>query len=187
MDESLNAYLAKLEKYLKPLSVSERNDIIMEIKSEMMELSSNGISPGETIERLGDPKQLAKGYLGEAILNCKTFGLKRFGLCFAFYGLSGIGWAILFPVMIVISISFMLSGVISPVAGLAKFIGHLAGYDMPFISFQIASYTLDPIASLPVSILFGVIFFLIGFLILKATTWLIKALNRSGKRLKNAD
>ncbi len=40
----LNDYLEKIEKYLKPLPVSERVDIVKEIKSEMLELQGNGKS-----------------------------------------------------------------------------------------------------------------------------------------------
>ena len=38
MEKVLNDYLEKIEKYLKPLPVSERVDIVKEIKSEMLEL-----------------------------------------------------------------------------------------------------------------------------------------------------
>lgn len=55
MDRALNEYLEKIEKYLKPLVVSERVDIVKEIKSEMLELQGNGVSSEKIIERLGDP------------------------------------------------------------------------------------------------------------------------------------
>lgn len=35
LEKSLNEYLEKIEKYLKPLIVSERVDIVKEIKSEI--------------------------------------------------------------------------------------------------------------------------------------------------------
>lgn len=41
MEKLLNYYLEKIEKYLKPLLVSERVDIVEEIKSEMLELQEN--------------------------------------------------------------------------------------------------------------------------------------------------
>lgn len=41
MEKLLNHYLEKIEKYLKPLPVSERVDIVEEIKSEMLELQEN--------------------------------------------------------------------------------------------------------------------------------------------------
>ena len=44
LEKSLNEYLEKIEKYLKPLIVSERVDIVKEIKSEMLELQASGTS-----------------------------------------------------------------------------------------------------------------------------------------------
>lgn len=38
MDKSLNQYLDKVDRYLRPMSAADRADIINEIKSEMAEL-----------------------------------------------------------------------------------------------------------------------------------------------------
>ena len=42
MEKNLNDYLEKIEKYLKPLPISERVDIVKEIKSEILELQGEG-------------------------------------------------------------------------------------------------------------------------------------------------
>ena len=44
MEKILNDYLEKIERYLKPLPISERVDIVKEIQSEIFELQSNGKS-----------------------------------------------------------------------------------------------------------------------------------------------
>ena len=62
MDKTLNDYLTRIEKYLKPMTVSERVDIVKEIKSEMLELQNEGKTPQEILERLGDAKELARAY-----------------------------------------------------------------------------------------------------------------------------
>lgn len=67
MEKNLNDYLEKVEKYLKPLPVSERVDIVKEIKSEILELQGGGKTAEEILERLGNPKELAKAYLGDWI------------------------------------------------------------------------------------------------------------------------
>lgn len=46
MEKLLNDYLARVERYLKPLSASDRVDIVKEIKSEMLELLGGGSGPG---------------------------------------------------------------------------------------------------------------------------------------------
>ena len=67
MEQTLEKYLEQIEKYLRPMAVSERIDVIREIKSEMQELQSSGLSAQEILERLGAPKALARAYLGESI------------------------------------------------------------------------------------------------------------------------
>ena len=49
MEKILNDYLEKIEKYLKPLPLSERVDIVKEIKSEILELQANGKTAEEII------------------------------------------------------------------------------------------------------------------------------------------
>ena len=56
MEKLLNDYLARVERYLKPLSASDRVDIVKEIKSEMLELLGAGVAPEQIVERLGDAK-----------------------------------------------------------------------------------------------------------------------------------
>ena len=77
LEKSLNEYLEKIEKYLKPLIVSERVDIVKEIKSEMLELQASGTSTEQIIERLGNPKELARAYLGEAVAKNNGFNWRR--------------------------------------------------------------------------------------------------------------
>ena len=49
LEKSLNEYLEKIEKYLKPLIISERVDIVKEIKSEMLELQASGTSTDRSL------------------------------------------------------------------------------------------------------------------------------------------
>ena len=42
MDKILNDYLEKVDKYLKPMKVTDRMDIIKEIESDMAELREHG-------------------------------------------------------------------------------------------------------------------------------------------------
>ena len=98
LEKSLNEYLEKIEKYLKPLIVSERVDIVKEIKSEMLELQASGTSTEQIIERLGNPKELARAYLGEAVAKNNGFNWRRLSAVIAFYSLAGIGGMFVLPI-----------------------------------------------------------------------------------------
>ena len=183
MEKALNEYLEKIEKYLKPLVASERVDIVKEIKSEMLELQGKGVSPTQIIERLGNPKELAKAYLGEAIASSNGFNWHRLSTVIAFYSLAGIGGMFVLPFTSICGIAFMLSGVFSPIAGIIKFAAHLLGYEIDEIGFTIGAYSANAIVFLPISILMGVALFMIGWLLWKLTIIISKVMSKGKKKL----
>ena len=63
MEKNLNDYLDKVEKYLKPLPISERVDIVKEIKSEILELQSDG-KTAEQMDGWAIPKNWQKRIWG---------------------------------------------------------------------------------------------------------------------------
>ena len=89
MTMETSQYLERIERYLRPLPVAERVDIVAEIKSEMLELEAAGMPPQEIAARLGTPEELARGYLGEAIVKSPRFSLRKLGAVAAFYSLAG--------------------------------------------------------------------------------------------------
>ncbi len=183
LEKSLNEYLEKIEKYLKPLTVSERVDIVKEIKSEMLELQASGTSAEQIIERLGNPKELAKAYLGEAIVKNSGFSWRRLSAVIAFYSLAGIGGMFVLPITSIGAITFMASGVLCPIAGIIKLVAHFLGYEITEIGVNIGTYSASAIEFFPISILIGVVSFIIGWLLWKLTVVIIKSLSKGKKKL----
>ncbi|BBH24292.1 hypothetical protein Back11_56370 [Paenibacillus baekrokdamisoli] len=184
MDKIMNDYLEKIEKYLKPMSASERLDIVKEIKSVMLELQNNGVSSEQIIERLGNPKELAKAYLGEAISKNSTFSWHKFGAVFAFYSYAGVNGMFVLPFISILSIAFMISGVITPIGGIIKFGGYLMGYDIAGITIEIGAYTASsPMQFLAISIVIGVLMFWLGKVLWKLT---IKYIHAISQKMKSA-
>ena len=87
MEKILNDYLEKIEKYLKPLPISERVDIVKEIKSEILELQGDGKTAEQITGRLGNPKELAKAYLGDLIAKSNSFSWNRVLAICAYYSI----------------------------------------------------------------------------------------------------
>jgi uncharacterized membrane protein len=185
MEKILNQYLEKIETYLKPMAASERIDIVKEIKSEILELQGNGVSSEQIIERLGNPKELAKAYLGESISRSTGFSLRKLSAVIAFYSLAGACGMFVLPITSICGITFMASGILCPIAGIIKFAGHLIGYEIPEITIIIGSYTASAFTVLPLSILIGAILFVVGTLFWKLTIIMIKSMIKSRKKLND--
>ncbi|WGV58321.1 DUF1700 domain-containing protein [Brevibacillus brevis] len=184
MDKIMNDYLEKIGKHLKPMSTPERIDIVKEIKSVMLELQHNGVSSEQIIERLGNPKELAKAYLGEAISKNSTFSWRKFGAVFAFCSsFAGVSGIFVLPIISTLSIALMISGVITPIGGIIKFIGYLMGHDIAGITFEFGAFTATrPMQYLPISIVSSVLMFLLGKVLWKLTMKYIHAISQ--KKIK---
>lgn len=130
MEKILNDYLEKIEKYLKPLPVSERVDIVKEIKSEILELQGDGKTSEEIIERLGNPKELAKAYLGDLIAKSSSFSWNRMLAICAYYSLASLSGLIVIPVLAICAPVFIVCAIATPILGAVKLIDALLNLGM---------------------------------------------------------
>lgn len=182
MEKELENYLFIVEKYLRSMPVSERNDVIKELRSYMEELLSNdNKTPLEIITQLGSPKELAKGYLSDVISKNSTYSLRKFMMIISFYGLTGLSGMFLLPCGAVLSIGLIVSGIIAPIAGSIKAIGFIFGIEVPFIVFQLGTITLHPFIGFILSILMGILFFFSGKAIWRLILKYIEAVSKTKK------
>ena len=161
MEKVLNEYVEKMEKYLRPIAVSERVDIIKEIKSEMQELQSNDIPAEQIIERLGNPKDLAKAYLGDLLSKESRFSWNRFLVVCAFYSLVGFSGMVVIPSLAIIAPTFIICGIMSPVLAAVKMIDYIFALGIPYVEnigiFLGGIVTFNPIVEFIISLVIGVL------------------------------
>lgn len=184
MDQVLNDYLTKMEKYLKVLPASERIDIVNGLKSEMVELTNQGTSSEEILNRLGKPKLLARAYLADEISKMKKFSFKKFAMVFSFYSYAGVGSLFILPIISILAVAFIVCGIACPLSSIVKLIAHLLGYEMPYLTLHMGSYTANAIEYFALSLGIGIVLFLIGWGFWKLTLLFIKSVGKYNK-LKN--
>ena len=102
-----------------------------------MEPQNNGLSSEQIIERLGNPKEMAKAYLGEFIAKSNSFSWKKMSAIIAFYSFAGLAGMIVLPITSICGIAFMICSIICPIAGIIKFVAHLMGYEIEEIGISI--------------------------------------------------
>ena len=162
MEKILNDYLEKIERYLKPLPISERVDIVKEIQSEIFELQSNGKNAKEIMERLGNPKELAKAYLGDLIAKDTSFSWNRVLAIFAYYSLASLSGLVIIPTLAICAPVFILCGIVTPIIGAVKLIDFLLNLGIPFAQHIGISGINGPVSIFICCIVIGVVLFLIG-------------------------
>jgi len=183
MEKVLEDYLEKIEKYLKPLPVSERVDIVKEIKSEILELQISGKTAGEITERLGDPKELAKAYLGDLIAKDAFFGWNRFLAVCAYYSLASLSGLFVIPTLAVCAPVFIFCGIAAPVIGAVKLIDALLNLGIPYAGYIGISGIENPGIVFFLCIVMGAVLYLIGRGCWKLLVSYIKGVSKAKQRL----
>lgn len=187
MEKILNDYLEKIEKNLKPLPVSERVDIVKEIKSEILELQSNGKTSEEIIERLGNPKELAKAYLGDLIAKSSSFSWNRVLAICAYYSLASMSGLFIIPVLVICAPVFIICGIVTPILGAVKLIDSLLdallNLSIPYASYIGISGIENPVLVFAICVVIGVFLYFIGRGCWKLLLYYIKGVNKAKRHL----
>lgn len=180
MDKNLNDYLEKIERHLKPLPVSERVDIVKEIKSEILELQSDGKTAEEFLERLGDPKELAKAYLGDLIAKSSSLGWSRILAICAYYSLASLSGMFVIPVLGICAPVFILCAAVALIAGVVKLFLNPV---IPYADYIGIAGIESPILVFVLSIIISVVLYLIGYGCWKLLVGYIKVVSKTKRRL----
>lgn len=185
--KQMEKYLSQIDAYLRYMPVSEKTDILSELKSTFYERKNMGQSEEAIIAELGSPKELAMSYMGESIVETHGFSLKKFMMIVGFYSVASMMWMAIIPILAVLSISFFLSSVLSVLAGimgLLKGIVHISLIEELKIVFFI--HELTGVPALLVCLCIAIIFIGLGILCWKGTIQLIRLLQVQRWKLKNS-
>lgn len=183
MEKILNDYLEKIEKYLKPLPVSERVDIVKEIKSEILDLQSGGKTAEEIIKRLGNPKELAKAYLADLIAKSSSFSWNRLVIICAYYSLASLSGLIVIPVLAICVPVFIVCAIATPILGAVKLIDALLNLGIPYASYIGISGIENPAIVFVLSVVMGIVLYFIGRGFWKLLVYYIRGVSKAKRRL----
>jgi len=186
MEKELETYLSEVEKRLRSMPTSERIDVVKELKSCMEELKLHEKkSASEIMTQLGSAKELARQYLSNSISMNTKFNFRKLLMVIALYGLTGLSGMFIIPCCTVLAAGLAVSGTIAPIAGLIKMVGFILAIDMPYISIQIGSVALHPIIGFFVSIVMGILFWILGIALWKFVIYYIKSVGKVKKSIEN--
>lgn len=120
-------------------------------------ITINDLLSGEKVE-----KKDYREKFEENILNAIKYSNEKLLKKIAFYISIFLSGIFVVPTLGIISPVFILCGVIVPLSGFIKLIGSIFNFNVSFINFQIGNFEPNPIISFILSIVLGIILYLIG-------------------------
>ncbi len=163
MDDRLERYLEIVYRNLRPLAISERTDIINEIKSHIQENQiKQQMDVNTMLENLGDPVKLGKAYAGESITKNTQFNFSNIIRIILFYSLTGFSGIFVVLFLSILSVALYICAFITAIAGAIKTVGTLAGMDVPFVQIDFGFWQPHGLLALPISLLFAILFYLLS-------------------------
>lgn len=161
MEQKIEKYLQTVFNYLKPLSLSEKTDIINEIKSHIKEIQIDQQLDIDTIlKNMGDPVNLAKSYVGETLAKNTTFNLMQIFRLIAFYSITGFSGMIVIPFLSILSASLYVCAFITPIAAIIKTVGTWLGFNVPFAIINLGFWEVPAALSIPAALPFTLLFYI---------------------------
>ena len=183
---ALEKYLYQVDRRLKHMSVTEKTDILSELKNSFYERKKNGQTEDEIIAEMESPKSLAMSYLGESITRYDSFSWKNFMMVLGFYSYASLVGAIIIPILAVLAVAFFFSSGISILAGV---LGMLKGVvHIPLVEdlrFMVFTYELKGLPALLFGLILAIIFMVVGILFWKGTVAMVRILQTQRWKLRS--
>lgn len=170
----LEKYLSQVDRYLKYIPVSEKTDILSELKSSFYERLKNGQSSEEVLTKMPSAKNLAENYIDDSFVKAKKFTFKKLCEYILFYSYSSLIWLAVIPTLFSLAIGFLLSGIISFAAGLMGLLKGLVNISfLNEIKIIFIYHELKGVSALLIGILLAIVFAILGILFWRGTVALI--------------
>lgn len=186
ISNDLEKYLTHVDRYLKYLPISEKTDILSELKSSFYERLISGQSSEEIIAKMPTAKDLAGNYIDDAFVKTNKLSFKTLCKYILFFSYSSLIWLAIIPTLFTLAIGLFLSGILCFVAGI---MGLLKGFiNISFldkIKFIFVYYELKGISALFVGILFAIVFTILGILTWRGTLAIIRYLQNKKLSIYN--
>lgn len=173
----LEKYLSKLDRYLHCLTVSEKTDILSELKSSFYERLKAGQTSNEIISNMPSARDLARNYIDDSFDKRKKYSFKKICEIILFYSYSSLIWLAVIPTLFILAIGFLLSGIISFAAGIMGLLKGLVNISfLNEIKIIFIYHELKGVSALLAGILLAIVFTILGILFWRGTVTLIRYL-----------
>ena len=188
LNYKLESYLKKVDNQLNFIPVSDKADILSELKNTFYERLLNGQTEEEILDEMESPRELALSYMSESITKDQKFTWRRSLKVFTVYSAMFFSSISIIPTLAALSFGFFISSGLCILAGV---IGLLRGifsislfYELKLYFF---SHELEGFPALITGLILAVVFGLLGMVCWKGVVRTVKFLQKQQRNLKYSE
>lgn len=188
LNYKLESYLKKVDNQLNFIPVSDKADILSELKNTFYERLLDGQTEEEILNEMESPRELALSYMSESITKDQKFtwrrSLKVFTVCSAMF-FSSIS---IIPTLAALSFGFFISSGLCILVGVIGLLRGVFSISLFYeLKFQFFSHELEGFPALITGLILAVIFGLLGMVCWKGVVRTVKFLQKQHWNLKYSE
>ena len=188
LNYKLESYLKKVDDQLNFIPVSDKADILSELKNTFYERLLNGQTEEEILDEMESPRELALSYMSESITKDQKFTWRRSLKVFTVYSTMFFSSISIIPTLAVLSFTFFISSGLCILAGVVGLLRGIFSISLFYeLKIYFFSHELEGFPALITGLILAVIFGVLGMVCWKGVVRTVKFLRKQHWNLKYSE
>lgn len=188
LNYKLESYLKKVDDQLNFIPVSDKADILSELKNTFYERLLDGQTEEEILNEMESPRELALSYMSESITKDQKFTWWKSLKVFTVYSAMFFSSISIIPTLAALSFGFFISSGLCILVGVIGLLRGVFSISLFYeLKFQFFSHELEGFPALITGLILAVIFGLLGMVCWKGVVRTVNFLQKQQRNLKYSE
>lgn len=188
LNYKLESYLKKVDDQLNFIPVSDKADILSELKNTFYERLLDGQTEEEILNEMESPRELALSYMSESITKDQKFTWRKSLKVFTVYSAMFFSSISIIPTLAVLSFGFFISSGLCILVGVIGLLRGVFSISLFYeLKFHFFSHELEGFPALITGLILAVVFGLLGMVCWKGVVRTVKFLQKQRRNLKYSE
>ena len=188
LNYKLESYLKKVDDQLNFIPVSDKADILSELKNTFYERLLDGQTEEEILNEMESPRELALSYMSESITKDQKFNWGKSLKVFTVYSAMFFSSISIIPTLATLSFGFFISSGLCILVGVIGLLRGIFSISLFYeIKFHFFSHELEGFPALITGLILAVVFGLLGMVCWKGVVRTVKFLQKQQRNLKYSE
>lgn len=188
LNYKLESYLKKVDDQLNFIPVSDKADILSELKNTFYERLLDGQTEEEILNEMESPRELALSYMSESITKDQKFNWGKSLKVFTVYSAMFFSSISIIPTLATLSFGFFISSGLCILVGVIGLLRGIFSISLFYeLKFHFFSHELEGFPALITGLILAVVFGLLGMVCWKGVVRTVKFLQKQQRNLKYSE